>query len=108
MWNRETQFDGSVGFAEPIASDNLSSSDNALLSESADGSVDLTASATGSKRPSSDLNGSLPPSKRASATTSRSEIDMTHANPIDDRILSKRKGKYMGWIQYSYSMYIHI
>jgi len=87
VWNKVTKLHGSMGFAEPItdAMDNSS----AASSQSSGGPV--VAPTNVNKRPSSDLDSSLPLSKRPTVP-SQLNTDSSHANQIDDRILSKRKG----------------
>ena len=57
-----------------------------------DSSEESALSATATKHPSTNPDVPVPPSKRVAAPSHSQLTDSTHANPIDDRNLSKRKG----------------
>ena len=85
-----TRLHESGWLAEPLVGD-VSSPDNSF-----DSSQESALSATATKRPSTNPDVTVPPSKRVAASHLQL-TDSTHANPIDDRILSKRKGIQYTW-----------
>ena len=86
VWNKVTRLHESGWLAEPIVGD-VGSPDNSF-----DSSQESALSATATKRPSTNPDVTVPPSKRVASSPHLQPTDSTHANPIDDRILSKRKG----------------
>ena len=85
MWNKVTKLDVYKGFATSNV-DSCSQFESDAMSTSCSSSQDSTA--VRSKHPLPDADNSLPASKRPSSSSTKDQ----YANPIDDRILSKRIG----------------